>query len=280
MKSSYPNFLYIGVSKAGSSWIYEILREHPEVFVPPAKDLQFFDRYYEKGIDWYLSFFQPGENKKAIGEVAHDYFLNERTARRIKKHLPDVRMFCCLRDPIDQIYSTFIYRKNVVLDSDTTIEEFAFREEVLHLCDYYYNLLPFYELFPEKNLLVLFFDELKEDSALFARKIFDFINVTPDFEPSILHRKVLPASEPRLSKLGHFAYGTGTFLRRLGFPNVVGAVKTSSIFRALLYKPLKKKTDMPAEVKKQLKAYYKERYEKLPQLIGQPLPGEWQLENC
>ena len=76
----YPDFLYIGASKAGSSWIYEILREHPEVFVPLAKDIQFFDWHYDKGIDWYLSFFRPGRGKRAIGEVSHDYFLVEEAA--------------------------------------------------------------------------------------------------------------------------------------------------------------------------------------------------------
>ena len=43
-----PNFLFIGTAKAGSSWIFEILREHPQVFVPDAKDLHFFDKYYDR----------------------------------------------------------------------------------------------------------------------------------------------------------------------------------------------------------------------------------------
>ena len=60
----YPTFLYIGAPKAGSSWLYEILREHPEVFVPTAKDTQFFDYYFDKGFDWYLSHL-GGEREKS-----------------------------------------------------------------------------------------------------------------------------------------------------------------------------------------------------------------------
>ena len=45
MKSSFvfPTFLYIGIAKAGSSWIFEMLREHPEIYIPVAKDLRFFE---------------------------------------------------------------------------------------------------------------------------------------------------------------------------------------------------------------------------------------------
>ena len=38
-----PDFLYIGPDKSGSTWLYEVLRRHPEVFVPSVKDLYFFD---------------------------------------------------------------------------------------------------------------------------------------------------------------------------------------------------------------------------------------------
>jgi hypothetical protein len=275
VSNHYPNFLYIGVSKAGSSWIYEILREHPEVFVPAAKDIQFFDRYYGKGIDWYLSFFEPGKGKKAVGEVAHDYFLSGQNAVRIKKHLPDVRMFCSLREPVDQTLSTFLYRKNVVLDKEITFEQFAFQEEVLHLCDYYYNLLPFYRTFPRDNILVLFFDDLKTAPALFAKRIYEFLQVDSAFVPQVLYRKVLPASEPRFFWLGHLAYKTGSVLRRFGMANSVGTVKTSRIFRRLLYRQLEKKPEVSEGVHRSLREYYRERYKDLPGLIGLPLPEGW-----
>ena len=44
-----PNFIYIGPDKAGSSWLHEMLIGHPEVYLTPAKDLYFFDRYYDRG---------------------------------------------------------------------------------------------------------------------------------------------------------------------------------------------------------------------------------------
>ena len=45
-----PNFIYIGPDKAGSSWLHEVLISHDGIFMPPAKDLYFFDRYYDRGL--------------------------------------------------------------------------------------------------------------------------------------------------------------------------------------------------------------------------------------
>ena len=53
MTSVLPNLVYIGPDKAGSTWLFGLLNRHPDVFMTPAKDLYFFDRYYDKGIEWY-----------------------------------------------------------------------------------------------------------------------------------------------------------------------------------------------------------------------------------
>jgi hypothetical protein len=39
-----PHFLGIGVPKAGTTWLYENLRQHPQVWLPPLKEIHYFDR--------------------------------------------------------------------------------------------------------------------------------------------------------------------------------------------------------------------------------------------
>jgi hypothetical protein len=272
-----PTFLYIGTAKAGSTWIYETLREHPEVFVPKAKDVQFFDTNYDKGIDWYLSLFEAGKGKRAIGELSHNYFLSPRVARRIKQHLPDVRLFCSLREPVDQITSNFLQRKAQSMDKNMAFSEFAFQKDVLKACDYYHNLLPFYEQFSHESIKILFFDELKKDAASFVAKIYRFLEVDPAFVPSVCHQRVLSAHEPRIFWLAHGAYGVGRVLRKLGLVNVVGVVKRSRAFQNLFYRRVEEKPVMPEETAQRLRDYFRERYENLPGLIGQSLPEGWHL---
>ena len=54
-----PNFLHLGPGKSGSSWLHETLALHPEVYLSEAKDLYFFSRYYDRGVDWYRKQFRP-----------------------------------------------------------------------------------------------------------------------------------------------------------------------------------------------------------------------------
>ena len=85
-----PNFLFLGPDKTGSSWMFNLLRSHPECFVPRAKDIYFFNKYYHLGWDWYLSHFKNADSFKAVGELSHDYFGSEESANLIQEFLPIV----------------------------------------------------------------------------------------------------------------------------------------------------------------------------------------------
>jgi hypothetical protein len=39
-----PHFLCIGVPKAGTTWLYNNLRQHPRIWLPPLKEIHYFDR--------------------------------------------------------------------------------------------------------------------------------------------------------------------------------------------------------------------------------------------
>src|SRR2546423_15689927 len=40
-----PDFICIGAQKAGTGWLYEQLRNHPDFWMPPMKELHYFDRF-------------------------------------------------------------------------------------------------------------------------------------------------------------------------------------------------------------------------------------------
>lgn len=269
-----PNFLYIGAGKAGSSWIYEILREHPEVFVPDAKDIYFFDKNYDRGLHWYLAHFEHSVGRKAIGELSHDYFLHDRTAQRIHEMLPDARLICCLREPFDRTLSAYLYGLTIFLKR-TTFEQFAFSPETLKESDYYNNLLPFYRLFPANHILVLFYDELKWNPEEFAARIYSFLAVSSDFRAASLHRVVLGSRMARSQAAAHVVYKVAQLSRNLGFVNIVGKVKRTSFFNKLLYREREEKPTVPAEIKLRLRQHFAKDYEKLEELISRKLPAAW-----
>src|SRR6476659_4636931 len=59
-----PNFFIIGAAKAGTTTLYDLLDQHPQVYLPFDKEPAFFcdDDYFRNGIDWYLQTFFAGAN--------------------------------------------------------------------------------------------------------------------------------------------------------------------------------------------------------------------------
>jgi hypothetical protein len=281
----YPNFLYVGAGKSGSTWIFEILREHPDVFVPVSKDIMFFDKYYHLGMGWYLDQFSGISNEKAVGELTHDYFLSDGTARRIHQDLPGVKIMFCLREGVDRTFSEYLYDQTLfqyvphdMYKQGLNFEEYASLPETENRSDYYNNMKPFFNLFPREDILVLFMDALRKEPKKFAEQIFKFLEVDTDFLPPSLHRHFNVARHARITIFANLAYSIGGLLRRSGTPSIVGAVKRQTWFERLLYRSYdneKRKPEVSQEVIQRLRIRYHKDYDKLSHLIGKPLPDEW-----
>ncbi|MBN1909744.1 MAG: sulfotransferase [Pirellulales bacterium] len=108
-----PTFLIVGASKSGTTSIWDLLRQHPQVAMCQPKEPNFFslDSAYEKGWDWYSSFFTTTEQTLAIGDVSPMYsrvVSCPRTVPRIAEALPSARILYVVRHPLDRIESDFL----------------------------------------------------------------------------------------------------------------------------------------------------------------------------
>src|SRR4051794_13012479 len=114
---SLPNFLVVGAQRSGTTIFHQILLTHSEIYVPSRrKEIHFFDRYFDRGLNWYKSYFPP-ENAaarySAIGEVTPDYLAIPEVPARIHATLPNCRLIFILRNPIERAYSWYQYcRRN------------------------------------------------------------------------------------------------------------------------------------------------------------------------
>ena len=111
MSDLLPNFLHLGPSKSGSTWLHEVLIGHPEVYLSQAKDLYFFNRYYDRGPGWYRAQFRSAQREhKIIGEVCPDYLSCAEAPERIHASLGgNVRLMVTLREPISRALSSYLY---------------------------------------------------------------------------------------------------------------------------------------------------------------------------
>ncbi len=270
-----PNFLYIGIARAGSTWLFDMLRQHPEIFVPPAKDIYFFDQYYEKGLDWYLSHFQQAGNAHAVGELSHDYYVSSDAPLRIQAALPEVKLICCLREPVSRMVSGYAYNKTTHLSNDVSLAAYAAREEIMIQFDYYNHLKRYVEVFGRERLLVIFYEDLQRDAEQFIRTIYQFLGVDDTFIPPTLNKRINPARNAREGSLALFAYRIALVMRRLGMANLVGRVKQSALLNRILYKPMDR-SELPSEpLPEDILQALRKDYGRLETLIGRPLPESW-----
>jgi len=140
-----PHFLCIGAHKSGTTWLYENLKRHPHVWLPPVKEVHFFDgmpglpkiarrlnqeiaasiaagrigdpekldylrRYVldqPKDVAWYRRLFEPAGDRLA-GDITPAYAtLPDPAVAKIREILPDCRIIFLLRNPIDRAWSHF-----------------------------------------------------------------------------------------------------------------------------------------------------------------------------
>lgn len=84
-----------------------MLRKHPQIHMSRTKELHFFDRHFDRGMDWYAEQFEPRKRHEQIGETTPAYMYKPRARKRLIAHLPDARIVMILRNPVDRAYSHY-----------------------------------------------------------------------------------------------------------------------------------------------------------------------------
>src|SRR5262245_43266614 len=112
MSATRPNFFIVGAPKAGTTALYQYLKQHPDVFMPEAamKEPHYFTpelRHpnFLRTPEEYAAIFQDGCGKSRVGEASVFYLFSKEAARRIHEFDPEARIIIMLRDPVDMIYA-------------------------------------------------------------------------------------------------------------------------------------------------------------------------------
>ena len=74
---------------------------------PNIKETDFFTRFYDRGIDWYAAYFNECDDAMPLGEMGPMYFASAQARERIAKDLPNCKIICSFRDPVERAYSNY-----------------------------------------------------------------------------------------------------------------------------------------------------------------------------
>ena len=199
-----PSFLGLGTQRAATTWVHNCLKEHPQVFMPDIKELAFFDLNYDKGQAYYESFFKGATGNEVIGEITPDYIFCEACPERISRHLPNVKVFVILRNPIDRAFSAYKFfgHKHPGLSFEQAIEN---EPSILAKGLYYEQLQRYFLYFDQKSFLVLFYEDLMENNLRVIQEIYRVIGVDSSFLPSwigkVSNTKIFPGISSKLEAM-------------------------------------------------------------------------------
>ena len=199
-----PDFLGIGAAKSGTTMLDQLLREHPDVFLPEVlKEAHFFDRHFERGQGWYEGLFAPA-GSRVCGEISPAYLYEPEVPGRIASLLPEVKLFAIVRDPVERAFSNYKYAVSQFGEKRPFGRFMRENPAVVGKGRYAEQLGRYTEWFPREQLLVLVLEEFQEEPARGAAALFDFLGVDASFVPASLGkaraRHVPAAVPPRLRR--------------------------------------------------------------------------------
>lgn len=254
MKDNFQvDFLGIGPSKAGTTWLGHMLAAHPEICLAEPKEVHFFNDYishnklyatphFQLGLEWYQKHFTHCEADKIKGEVTPRYIIDPVAPQRIFDHNPNIKLIVCLRSPYKRIVSHYHSAKDYHQSVSGTISE-VIREipEFIDACLYYKNLSRFLPLFSLDRFFFVDMDKVKSNPEELLRRLYTFLEVDPSFVPKGIAEKSNPA---RRTKNVRFRKWSGKihrslvtmglaplvqFLKRIGIGKMLNQMNSESI---------------------------------------------------
>lgn len=182
-----PNFVIVGAPKCGTSSLAAWLRDHPDAYVVPEKELYYFTSEWERGQKWYEQCFAP-DGQRAVGEATPTYLHEHRAHERMAAVIPQARLIAMVRNPVDRAYSHYWHwreRKGEERAFDDAIAPELAGEDGVFLTPgrYAEHLAALANHFPPEQLHTVVFDDLAADPHGVFRAACEFLGLDPAHVP-------------------------------------------------------------------------------------------------
>jgi hypothetical protein len=222
-----PDFIGVGAPRSGTSWIYEVLSRHSALWLPPVKELHYFDepvkskRYYrylrmrlisglwikrplsrfdlryfigKRSDAWYCSLFQPARSRGLLtGEITPAYCtLDEASLRHVRTLNPEVRLIYIMRDPVMRSWSAVVKRRQTHgvprIANDEDAIEYAKTEAVKKRSSYLESIERFERVFAREQIFYGFYEQLADNPQGLVTNLLTFLGVDPGDVKRLLPR--------------------------------------------------------------------------------------------
>jgi hypothetical protein len=200
-----PTFVGIGSMRCGSTWLYEVLKCHPDIQMSHCKEMDFFfmSQMLKHDLDWYAAHFKRengSEPKPVRGEISPRYArLKAWQVNRIAELLPDLRIILTLRHPIERVWSQTLFDFGRLQGRDVrkvSLVEFLRQLERARTrlsSDYIRTIKIWSKAFGKNALHIDLFDGLRDDPEGYVNGVLRHIGAATPWTPpeKFLKKKIL-----------------------------------------------------------------------------------------
>jgi hypothetical protein len=285
-KHTLPNFIIPGAQKGGTTFLYNVLRQHPEVSLSTVKEVHFFDieEHFARGLSYYATFFDNRDNRPAVGEATPNYLMYQHVAGRIREALgPEIKLIFILRHPVDRAFSQFIMSlSGESVHEDLTDADFprVLESTFAHGAAVGYGpnglyaaqMKRYFDLFPRENTLTLIFEEDVRGGADAALdKVCQFLRIRPHRFDTDVERN--PAGAPKIRAINRIIFDDASPVKRAARAMVRSTVLRDRLRHKVLEMnraPRKYKLD-PNLRKEFFVRYYEDDVARLEEVLGRDL---------
>lgn len=283
----YPNFFCAGTQKAATSTLADMLRLHPDVFVPAIKELNFFAtaKYDHIGVSYLDDIYKGKDSYPVRGDFSPgSMYIDEAASRIIDTCGSDVKVLCILRNPIDRAisaWSMFCQRGDETLSLEEAFEYEQQYKGTRHACGQTYegyfdrglyvrqikNMLNTF-----KHVQVILFEDFIRNNQEVMNDIYDFLEIERMDIPLLKSNSRNTIKNKSLRKIYN------VLAKKLGKSDLRNS-RWFIYIKDFILKKVKKDTsstnsEISPEFRNVLKNYYKDDIVKLEKLINQDLT-EW-----
>jgi len=209
----------VGTQKAGTTSLYALMGQHPQVCVTKKKETGFFylKDLYDKKYSWFLNeCFPQSTLDQILFEADPNYMYFPRCTARIYHCNPEARLIVMLRNPADRAFSQYLMMKKWALE-ELSFEEACVAESerirsgewqqadfgYVDRSRYAQQIDSILQVFPKKQVFFVLFEEFVKDQQSVFIKIQEWLGLPVNINDPVNENV---SSRPRnqlLTKLLH-----------------------------------------------------------------------------
>lgn len=231
-----PNVLGIGVQRAGTTWLHRVLSGHPQVYVPQyRKELHYFDRYYNLGVEWYRQYFAPAAANKqyrCIVEITPMYIYDPQVPERIHTVLGDVKFLVILRNPVARAFSQYkLFKRQYNLKCSFS-EFLKTHDDAIKRGFYYDQLQRYFAIFPRSSFMIMRYEDVFAEPLKHLDALARFLDIDASkFDTSNISSLINEGFIPKYGALYATGKKVADIMRDLGLDRIVHLAKKTGLHR-------------------------------------------------